>query len=51
MKNDILYIYMGSETFVDSQDYGYTNDTITLGYSTLRIPGILRSSYGADDSR
>lgn len=42
---------MGSETFVDFQNYGYANGTITLGYSTLRILGILPSSYGADDSR
>ena len=32
---------MGSETFVDSQDYGSANGTITVGYSTLDVLGSL----------
>ena len=33
----MLYIYMGSETFVDEQNYGAANGTITVGYSTQHV--------------
>lgn len=31
----MLYIYMGSETFVDDQNNGAANGTITVGYSKM----------------
>ena len=37
----MLYIYMGSETFVDVQnDGGYANGPFTVGYSTLRLQNL-----------
>ena len=37
----MLYIYMGSETFVDVQnDGGYANGPITVGYSTSRLQSL-----------
>lgn len=33
----MLYVYMGSETFVDAQNYGYANGTVTVGYSTQHV--------------
>ena len=37
MKNDMLYIYMGTGTFVDVQNNGAANGTVTIGYSTLHV--------------
>lgn len=37
----MLYIYMGSETFVDVPDYGAANGTITVGYSIQRVQGLV----------
>lgn len=37
MKNGMLYVYMGSETFVDVQNNGDANGTITVGYSTKNV--------------
>ena len=35
VKNDMLYIYMGTETFVDVQNNGAAKGPVTIGYSTL----------------
>ena len=49
IKNGMVYIYMGSETFVDVQDYGDASGNITIGYSTQqtldRFVTILRLTY------
>lgn len=37
VKNDMLYIYMGTGTFVDVQNNGAANGTVTIGYSTLHV--------------
>ena len=45
----MVYIYMGSETFVDVQDYGAASGNITIGYSTQQthdcFARILRLTY------
>ena len=35
----MLYIYMGSETFVDEQNNGAADGTITIGYSNSHAQG------------
>ena len=48
----MLYIYMGSETFVDVQnDGGYANGAITVGYSTLRLQSLLTGVIGLINAR
>ncbi|CAD6584293.1 MAG: hypothetical protein ASARMPRED_001726 [Alectoria sarmentosa] len=45
VKNGMLYIYMGSETYVDSQNNEAANGTITVGYNEYMINVNLSTSW------
>ena len=48
----MLYIYMGSETFVDSQNNGGPpNGSVTVGYSNLRFQSLLTGVIGLINDR
>lgn len=51
VKNGMLYIYGGSETFVDVQNNGAANGNITIGYSTPPVQPTSTGVIGLTDAR
>ena len=48
----MLYIYLGSETFVDAQNNGGPpNGSVTVGYSNLYLPSLWTRVIGLINAR